>query len=390
MSILDRYPTAMMNTFGAPKLALVKGNGCVVEDENGKEYLDLLAGIAVNSLGHAHPKLVEAITHQLQTLGHVSNFFATEPQVELAEKLADLLGVPAKVFFSNSGTEANEAAMKITRLTGRTKIIALEGSFHGRTMGTLALTHTLKYRAPFEPLPGEVIFIPPEIEALEAAVDDETAAVVLEVIQGENGVLEIDPEFILKARELTSVHGSLLWVDEVQTGIGRCGVWFAHQLLGVEPDLVTLAKGLAGGFPIGACLAVGNAADLFTPGLHGSTFGGNPVAAAAALAVLKTIEEEGLLSHVVETGEHLSQQIMALESPLIDRVSGAGLLRGIQFTDDVSAVVADALLERGFIVNAPRPSTIRLAPPLIVSQEQLDAFTAVLDEVLKEIGAASE
>ena len=390
MSILDRYPTAMMNTFGAPKLALVRGNGCVVEDENGREYLDLLAGIAVNALGHAHPKLVEAITHQLQTLGHVSNFFATEPQVELAEKLADLLGVPAKVFFSNSGTEANEAAMKITRLTGRTKIIALEGSFHGRTMGTLALTHTLKYRAPFEPLPGEVIFIPPEIEALEAAVDDETAAVVLEVIQGENGVLEIDPEFILKARELTSLHGSLLWVDEVQTGIGRCGVWFAHQLLGVEPDLVTLAKGLAGGFPIGACLAVGNAADLFTPGLHGSTFGGNPVAAAAALAVLKTIEEEGLLSHVVETGEHLSQQIMELESPLVDRVSGAGLLRGIQFTDDVSAVVADALLERGFIVNAPRPSTIRLAPPLIVSQEQLDAFTAVLDEVLKEIGAASE
>ena len=390
MSILERYPSAMMNAFGTPKLAPVKGTGCVVEDENGKQYLDFLAGIAVNSLGHAHPKLVAAITEQLQTLGHVSNFFATEPQVRLAEKLGELLGEPAKVFFTNSGAESNEAAFKITRLSGRTKIIALEGSFHGRTMGTLALTHTLKYREPFEPLPGEIVFIPPEIDALEAAVDEQTAAVVLEVIQGENGVLEIDPEFIRRAHELTTSLGALLWIDEVQTGMGRCGAWFAHQSLGVQPDLVTVAKGLGGGFPVGACLAVGKAAELFTPGLHGSTFGGNPVAAAAGLAVIDTIESDDLLNGVVELGDYLSQRVLGLGNPLVASVSGRGLLRGIQLTEDVSTAATDALLQRGFIVNAPRPSTIRVAPPLIVSTEQLDSFVSALDEVLTEIGATRE
>ena len=280
--VQERYAGAVMNTFGPPVLALARGEGAHVWDADGKEYVDLLGGIAVNALGHAHPALVEAVTTQLRTLGHVSNFFATEPQVALAERLVGLLGWSddARVFFSNSGAEANEAALKLTRRTGRTRLVAAEGSFHGRTMGALALTSKAAYREPFEPLPGDVTFVPyDDVAALEAAVDDTVAAVVLEPIQGEAGVVVPSADYLAAAQRIAHDHGALLWLDEVQTGVARTGAWFAHQLLdGVQPDVVTLAKGLGGGIPIGATVARGDAATLLQPGNHGTTFGGNPVA----------------------------------------------------------------------------------------------------------------
>ncbi len=316
MSLHERYAASLMNTFGPPKLVLTRGAGAHVWDEDGTEYVDLLGGIAVNALGHGHPALVQAVTHQLGTLGHVSNFFATEPQVELAESLLALLGAgPGKVFFANSGAEANEAALKLTRRTGRTHLVATEGAFHGRTMGSLALTSKAAYREPFEPLPGDVTFVPyGDVDALAAAVTDETAAVVLEPVQGEAGVVVPPPGYLAAARRITREHGALLWLDEIQTGIGRTGTWFAHQNPAVDPtyadepvvpDVVTLAKGLGGGIPIGACIAVGEAGDLLGPGNHGTTFGGNPVATAAGLAVLRTIEAEGLLDHATKVGERL-------------------------------------------------------------------------------------
>ena len=392
----ERYAGALMHTFGAPKRVFVRGEGTSVWDADGNEYTDLLSGLAVNGLGHAHPRVTAAITDQLHTLGHVSNFFATPQQIELAEKLDAFAtggreGAHARVFFTNSGTEANEAALKITRLTGRTKIIAVEGSFHGRTMGSLAITHTAKYREPFEPLPGDVTFVPyGDVDALRAAVDDTVAAVVLEVVQGENGVIEAPEGYVAAARELTRAHGALLWIDEVQTGMGRCGDWFAHTALGVDPDLITLAKGLANGFPIGACLAVGDAAELLTPGAHGSTFGGNPVAAAAALAVIDVIESDDLLARSRELGEWFATAVMALGHPGITKVSGRGLLRGVHLTADIAPQVGDAMLARGFIINAPRPHILRVAPPLIVAQESLEAFIAALAEVLTEVGGGND
>ena len=306
----ERYADALMNTFGPPRLVLTRGEGAYVWDDHGRRYLDLLGGIAVNALGHGHPALVDAVSTQLATLGHVSNFFATEPQVELAEALLARLGPPGRVFLTNSGTEANEAALKLTRRTGRTHLVAAEGSFHGRTMGALALTSKAAYREPFEPLPGHVTFVPyGDVAALEAAVTAETAAVVLEPIQGEAGVVLPPAGYLQAARRITRDHGALLWLDEVQTGIGRTGHWFAHQDTAhhgtVEPDVVTLAKGLGGGIPVGACLGVGDAGHLLQPGNHGTTFGGNPVAAAASLAVLRTLESEGLLDHAAKLGERL-------------------------------------------------------------------------------------
>lgn len=386
--LTDRYGQVMMNTFGAPKRVFVRGEGVHVWDADGNKYLDLLSGLAVNALGHAHPAVLSAITSQLSTLGHVSNFFATPAQIALAEKLAVMAtsntpDAQARVFFANSGTEANEAAFKITRLTGRTKIVAMEGAFHGRTMGALAITANPKYRAPFEPLPGEVIFVPyGDLAALQAAVDDQTAAVVLETVQGENGVVPAPDGYLAAARELTTAHGALLWIDEVQTGMGRCGDWLASSASGVTADLVTLAKGLGNGFPIGACIATGPAAALLTPGSHGTTFGGNPVAAIAGLAVINVIERDGLLDHARRMGEHLASAVEALHHPAISQVRGAGLLRGIVLTDDRAAAVSDALLDAGFIVNAPRPHVLRIAPPLVITAEQLDAFVAALPAVL--------
>ncbi len=384
-TVQKRYASSMMNTFGPPKMVLTKGEGPYVWDAEGNRYLDLLGGIAVNALGHAHPALVSAVTQQLNTLGHVSNFFATEPQVALAERLLDLLGVGpggGKVFFTNSGSEANEAAFKLSRRTGRTHVVAIEGGFHGRTMGSLALTSKEAYREPFAPLPGEVTFVPyGDADALAAAVTEETAAVVIEPIQGEAGVI-IPPEgYLARAREITSAAGALLWFDEVQTGMGRTGAWFAHAASGVTPDVVTLAKGLAGGIPIGACIAVGEHGALLQPGNHGTTFGGNPVATAAALAVIETIEKDDLLSSATAVGERLRA---GLADPRVTEVRGQGLLIGLDLSEDKAPQVVQAAQEHGFIINMCAPNRIRLAPPLILTAEQADEFLAAWPGILDD------
>ncbi|QDH11289.1 acetylornithine transaminase [Nocardioides dongxiaopingii] len=382
-----------MNAFGPPRLTLARGAGAHVWDTDGTEYVDLLGGIAVNALGHGHPALVEAVTAQLSTLGHISNFFASPPQVELAETLLALVtggapapvpgAAPGKVFFTSSGTEAVEAAFKLTRRTGRTHVVAAEGGFHGRTMGALALTSKEAYRTPFEPLPGHVTFVPyGDAEALAAAVTDQTAAVLLEPIQGEAGVVVPPDGYLARAREITTEHGALLWFDEIQTGAGRTGLWFEHHRSGVVPDVVTLAKGLAGGFPIGACLALGASADLIQPGNHGSTFGGNPVACAAALAVLATIEAEGLLERATLLGRRLRDGLGA--DPRVTEVRGEGLLIGLDLASDVSAEVAAAALAHGFIVNNPTPRRIRLAPPLVLTDDDVTAFLAAWPAILDD------
>ncbi|MEV6633533.1 acetylornithine transaminase [Actinoplanes sp. NPDC051470] len=377
--LVGRWQQAMMDNYGTPPLGLVRGAGAVLTDEDGRDYVDLLGGIAVNALGHAHPAVVQAVSQQIATLGHVSNFYVTEPSVALAELLLALAGRPGRVLFGNSGAEANEAAFKLSRLTGRTHVVAAEGGFHGRTMGALALTGQPAKADPFRPLPGEVTHIPfGDAEALRAAVTTATAMVILEPIQGENGVIVPPPGYLAAAREICTATGALLVLDEVQTGIGRTGHWFAHQADGVEPDIVTLAKGLGGGLPIGACLAFGRAAELFTPGLHGTTFGGNPVCCAAALAVIRTIAGDGLLDHVKRVGEQLRRGAEALGLT----VRGSGLLLGLELPGATSAAVAAALRDKGFLVNPVQPGVIRLAPPLILSAEQADAFLTALKEVL--------
>jgi acetylornithine aminotransferase len=382
-ALTERYTGALMNTFGAPQRVLVRGEGCYLWDADGRKYLDLLGGLAVNSLGHAHPFVVSAVTSQLATLGHVSNFFASAPQIALAEKLLSLFDAEGKVFFTNSGTEANEAAFKITRRTGRTKIISTIGAFHGRTMGALAVTWKPAYRETFAPLPGDVTFVPyGDAEALAAAVDDETAAVVLEPIQGENGVVVPPDGYLQAARRITSQHGALLWIDEIQTGIGRTGDWFAHTAAGITPDLVTVAKGLGAGIPIGACIGLGAAADLLQPGNHGTTFGGNPVATIAGLAVMTVIERDGLLANVVAVSNHLVSGIEALDHPLVAGVRGRGLLLAIELTQPVSGQVAARALEAGFVVNNPIPDAIRLAPPYILTKADADSFVAALPGLL--------
>jgi acetylornithine aminotransferase len=391
----ERYAASLMNTFGPPKLVLVRGEGARVWDEAGKPYLDLLGGIAVNALGHGHPALVAAVTEQLSTLGHVSNFFATRPQVELAERLLALLDAgPGKVFFANSGAEANEAALKLTRRTGRTRLVATEGAFHGRTMGSLALTAKAAYREPFEPLPGDVTFVPyGDSDALAGAVTDATAAVVLEPVQGEAGVVVPPPGYLAAARRITHQHGALLWIDEIQTGVGRTGAWFAHRNPAVDPtagtepvlpDVVTVAKGLGGGIPIGACIALGEAADLLGPGNHGTTFGGNPVATAAGLAVLATIEAEGLLDRATQVGERLRKGLAA--DPRVTDVRGAGLLIGLDLCAPRSAEVTAAALAAGFILNNPTPDRIRLAPPLVLTDADAETFLAAWPALLDDAG----
>ncbi|WP_280306316.1 acetylornithine transaminase [Nocardia neocaledoniensis] len=385
----QRWSAAMMNNYGTPKVALVRGAGAVLYDADGKRYVDFLGGIAVNSLGHAHPAILEAVTQQLGTLGHVSNLYASEPVIELAEKLLAHFGDgEGKAFFCNSGTEANEAAFKIARLTGRTKIVAAEEAFHGRTMGALALTGQPSKREPFEPMPPGVVHVPyGDAAALEAAVDTDTAAVFLEPMMGESGVVVPPFDYLARAREITSRAGALLILDEVQTGIGRTGTFFAHQAAGIVPDAITLAKGLGGGLPIGAVLAQGRAAELLTPGLHGTTFGGNPVCAAAALAVLRTIDAEDLLSHVEWVGKKLSDGIALLGHPEIDHVRGAGLLIGIVLRHDISAHVDARAREAGYLINPAKPNVIRLAPPLVLTETQADNFVADLPEILDKAAA---
>ncbi|WP_257423103.1 acetylornithine transaminase [Nocardioides carbamazepini] len=389
----ERYAGSLMNTFGPPKTVLVKGEGTHVWDADGREYVDLLGGIAVNALGHAHPRLVAAVTEQLQTLGHISNFFASGPQITLAERLAALLGTEARVFFTNSGTEANEAAFKLTRRTGRTRIVATEGSFHGRTMGALALTSKPAYREPFEPLPGDVVFVPyGDVAALEAAVDHDTAAVLVEPVQGEAGVIVPPRGYLPAAQRIAHENGALLWLDEIQTGVGRMGTWFAHQNPAlvdapVVPDIVTLAKGLAGGIPIGACLATHGSGKLLDPGNHGTTFGGNPVAAAAALAVLDVIEDDDLLAHATAQGERLRKAAAA--DPRVVETRGAGLLVGLTLTEPKAAEVVTSAQDAGFLINAATPERIRMAPPLNLADVDLDAFAAAWAGILDQAGVGA-
>ncbi|MDN5914587.1 MAG: acetylornithine transaminase [Pseudonocardia sp.] len=380
----QRWQAALMNNYGTPPLTLVRGSGAEVWDAEGRRYLDLYAGIAVNALGHAHPAIVEAVTHQISTLGHTSNFFITEPPLQLAERLLGLLGrSDARVLFGNSGTEANEAAFKIARLTGRPQIIACENAFHGRTMGALALTGQPGKRAPFEPMPGGVSHIPfGDVDALDAAVGTDTAAVFLEPILGEAGVIVPPEGYLAEARRITAERGALLVLDEVQTGIGRTGAWFAHQPLGVVPDVITLAKGLGGGLPIGACIGIGDAASLLEPGQHGTTFGGNPVACAAALAVLATIADEGLLAHVDRLGKEIAAGIEGLGHPLVTDVSGAGLLLGVGLSEPVSAQVAAAAREAGYLVNNAVPDRVRIAPALTLTDAHAAEFLGALPGIL--------
>ncbi|MFC7595141.1 acetylornithine transaminase [Terrabacter sp. GCM10028922] len=380
--LLGRYAGAMVQVFGTPQLVLAAGHGCWVTDVDGKRYLDLLSGIAVNALGHGHPALVQAVAKQAESAIHVSNFFTSEPAIALAERLLAVSAAPpgSGVFFANSGTEATEAAIKLSRRTGRTRIIALEGSFHGRSTGALALTHKAAYREPFEPLIPEVVFVPPnDAQALRAAVDDATSALFLEPVQGEAGVRELSADYLRLARELTTAHGALLVVDEIQTGIGRTGDWFAHQASGIVPDAMTLAKGLGGGVPIGALVTFGpSVTGLLAAGQHGTTFGGNPLACAAGLAVLDTIERVGLLDHVRQVGALLDH----VDVEGVTGTRGRGLLRAIELDGIPSAAVMTAAREAGFIVNAVTPTALRLAPPLVLSEGELRGFLDALPAIL--------
>jgi len=374
-----RWQASLMDNYGTPTIALVRGAGARVWDADGRDYVDLLAGIAVNALGHAHPRVIEAVTEQISTLGHTSNLAMTAPPIALAERLLDLLD-PAgtrggRVFFCNSGAEANEAAFKLARRTGRPRVVVAERSFHGRTMGALALTAQPAKQDPFRPLPGDVVVVPfGDAAALADAVDDETAAVFLEPIQGEGGVVPAPAGYLAEARRACDAHGALLVLDEVQTGVGRTGIWFAHQSEGVRPDVVALAKGLGGGLPIGAMVAFGHAADLLGPGSHGSTFGGNPVSCAAALAVLEVIEVDDLLGRVDIVSSRITDIVS--DSALVDHVRGRGLLLGIVLTDTAAADLEIAARRHGLIVNAVAPDVIRVAPPLVISDADLDDVAA--------------
>ncbi|MFK0118315.1 acetylornithine transaminase [Streptomyces sp. NPDC090994] len=383
-----RWQGALMNNYGTPRLPLVRGAGERVWDADGKEYLDFVGGIAVNALGHAHPAVVEAVSTQIASLGHVSNLFMAEPPVALAERLLQRFGRDGKVYFCNSGAEANEGAFKIGRLTGRPHMVATEGGFHGRTMGALALTGQPGKQGPFLPLPGDVTHVPyGDAQALAAAVTEDTALVIIEPVQGENGVVVPPAGYLKAARAITAATGALLVLDEVQTGVGRTGHWFEYQAHeGVLPDVVTLAKGLGGGLPLGATVAFGRAAELLQPGQHGTTFGGNPVACAAGLAVLDTIADEGLLENVKRQGERLREGIEALGHPLVDRVRGAGLLLGIVLTEPLAPQAQQTAQDAGILVNAPAPDVVRLMPPLNLGDDAVDAFLGALPGILDAAG----
>ena len=404
--LLDGYRDNLLGVFGDPALVLVEGQGCRVTDADGRRYLDLLAGIAVNSLGHAHPAWVRAVAEQAGRLAHVSNLFTTPEVVELARELLEVTDAPSgsHVFFANSGSEANEAAFKLARRHGRehpdaqgrprTRVLALEHAFHGRTMGSLALTAKEAYRAPFEPLPGGVSHVPATVEALAAELDDTVAALIVEPVQGEAGVRGLPEGYLARARELTREHGALLVVDEVQSGIGRTGDWLAStaQLPGGEfPDAVTLAKGLGGGFPIGALLTAGpEVSGLLGAGQHGTTFGGNPLAAAAALATVRTIRDEGLLENARAVGEHLAARLR--DVPGVTVVRGHGLLVGLDLVqgapdDAVAPRLVAAARDAGFLVNATGPATVRLAPPLIVTRQEVDTFVSALPDLLRTVSS---
>lgn len=381
-----RWDAVMMGNYGTPTVALVRGEGAVVWDDEGRPYVDLLAGIAVNVLGHAHPAVIEAVSRQVAQLGHTSNLAAHDPGVRLAERLQQLMGTPTtRVLFTNSGAEANEAALKISRrLRPGGGWVAAEGAFHGRTLGALAITGQPAKRAPFEPLPGPVTFVPyGDVDAL-SAVTEATASLVLEPVMGESGVVVPPAGYLEAARAVCDATGALLHLDEVQGGIGRAGAWLSSQVTapGVHGDIVTLAKGLGGGLPLGAVLADGPAAAALERGDHGTTFGGNPVSCAAALAVLEVLEQDDLLQASTELGQHLTDAVMSLDHPLVSSVRGVGLWRGIVLTEPVAPAAEAALRRAGFLLNACAPDVLRLAPPLVVTKEQLDAFVSALPAAL--------
>ncbi len=372
----ERWQHALMNNYGTPSVMLVRGQGSRVWDVDGREYVDLIAGIATNAVGHAHPALVQRVAEQLGTLGHVSNLYAHERVIELAERLLSISGAgpDGRVFFCNSGAEANEAAFKLSRLTGRTKVVVAQTGFHGRTMGSLALTAQPAKQDPFRPLPGDVVVVPyGDADALAAAVDEQTAAVFLEPIQGEGGVIVPPPGFLAAARAACDRAGALLVLDEVQTGIGRTGAWFAHQHEGVQPDVMTLAKGLGGGLPIGAVVAYGRAASLFQPGSHGSTFGGNPAVTAAALAVLGIIEDEGLLDRVGKVADVLRAGIQERSGDDVVGIRGRGLLLAVIWREAVAAEFEPHLRAAGVLANVVQPNAIRLAPALTITDDDVAA-----------------
>ncbi|TFC78650.1 acetylornithine transaminase [Cryobacterium sp. TMS1-20-1] len=375
----DRFADAMMKTFSPPLAMLVRGEGCYVWDEKGTQYLDFLAGIAVNSLGHAHPEVVAAVTKQIGTISHVSNYFATPPQIELAERLKRITGAgdEGRVYFCNSGAEANEAAFKLARLNNkghRNRIISLHDSFHGRTMGALALSGKPHMREAFEPVPGGVEHIDSTIKALEATIDNTVAALFLEPVKGEAGVIDLPDGYLKRARELCTEHGVLLILDEIQTGIARSGAWFAYNHADILPDAVTIAKGMGGGVPIGALVTFGWASELFRRGQHGSTFAGNPLVTATANAVLGVIERDDLAANATLRGQQLREIILGFKSPWIEEVRGRGLLLGIGLTEPVALKLGAAALAEGLIVNAANETSIRIAPPLIVGDTEIADF----------------
>ncbi|HEY1488795.1 MAG TPA: acetylornithine transaminase [Micromonosporaceae bacterium] len=388
-----RWDASLMRNYGTPPLALASGRGCRVTDADGHDYLDLIAGIAVSSLGHAHPALVAAVTAQVQTFAHTSNLFINTPAVRLAERLVDLSGAPeARVFLANDGAAANEAALKTVMRAqpDRRGFVAAEGSFHGRTLGILALTGKAAFREPFEPLGIDTTFVPyGDADALRAVVGPDTAAVFLEPTLGEAGVVPPPAGYLAAAREICAAAGALLVIDEVQGGIGRTGAWFAHQHEGITPDIITVAKGLGGGMPVGACIATGRAAEALARGDHGSTFGGNPVSCAAALAVIDTIESDGLLEHVEDLGQTWRAELEAIESPLLDHVRGRGLWLGLVVADGSAPAIEAAARDAGFLINATGPAAIRIAPPLILTATEADSFTAALPGILQAATSAT-
>ena len=382
---LDRWTSSIQNNYGTPSITLVKGKGLVVEDAEGKKYLDFLGGIATNVLGHAHPAVVRAVTHQINTLGHVSNFYAHPHVVELAEKLKSFTGdADAKVFFAQSGAEANEAALKLSRRTGRSRIVAAQGAFHGRTMGALSLTGQPSKREPFLPLLKGVKHVPyGDIESMRRAVNKKTAMVIIEPILGEAGVIVPPAGYLQGVREICDATGALMVMDCVQTGMGRTGDWFGYEYSGITPDVITLAKGLGGGLPLGAMIALGASAYLFQAGDHGSTFGGNPVTTAAALAVIKVVEKDSLMVAAVLHGNHLLQEIALISG--VKEVRGAGLLIGIEFDSDIAQQVSTKMLDAGVLVNATTANTLRIAPALNVSTAQITKFISILGKVLSDV-----
>jgi acetylornithine aminotransferase len=379
---LNRWNASLQNNYGKPAITLVKGKGIVVTDADGKSYLDFLGGIATSIFGHAHPAIVKAVTKQVSTLSHVSNFYAHPNAISLAEKLVAMTGDKnAKVFFCQSGAEANEAALKLSRRTGKLRIVAAQGAFHGRTMGALSLTGQPSKREPFLPLIKGVKHVPyGDIDAMRKAVNKKTAMVIIEPIMGEAGVIVPPSDYLQELRHLCDKNGSLLVIDAVQTGMGRTGNWFGYEYSGIQPDVITLAKGLGGGLPLGAMIALGKAADLFQPGDHGSTFGGNPVTTAAGLAAIAFIESKNLLSKVEKQGAHLMQELALI--PGVKEVRGAGLLLGIELVSLKASDVSDAMRDAGVLVNAANATTIRIAPALIVSDAQINKFISIFRKVI--------